>query len=501
VILAQLPETFESHGVQWSSLLPLLILVGGGMTLLVVGAVAGRLPRGFYAAATVVIGLAAFVFAWVDWHRVNTDGAMPLVGSALSLDGFSVFFMVVIISSLVLAALLADDYLRRERLDGVEPYVVMILSAVGAIVLASANDLVVVFLGLETLSIALYVLAAVHRRRLESQEASLKYFLLGSFSSAFFLYGVALVYGATGSTNMGSVGRFLADNVLLENGLLLAGLALMFVGLAFKVSAVPFHTWTPDVYQGAPTPITAFMASASKAAAFAALLRIFYLTFQTYSVDWRPIVWVVAVLTLIIGSITAVVQTDVKRMMAYSSISHAGFILVGVEAATDRGTAAALFYVLAYSFMVIGSFGVITLVGRTGDSRHDVDDYRGLGRSRPVLALTFTVLLLAQAGVPLTSGFLAKFEVIGAAVDAESYAIAIIAMVASVISAFVYLRIVVSMYLVDASAETDGEGVRIPAGAGLALLVTVAFTLFAGILPNLVVDFARDAVPVLVAGP
>ena len=329
----------------------------------------------------------------------------------------------------------------------------------------------------------------------------MKYFVLGAFSSAFLLYGIALVYGATGSTNLGEIADFLATNTLESRLLLFGGFAMLLVGLGFKVSAVPFHVWTPDVYQGAPTPVTAFMASASKAAAFASLLRVFVSTFGDYRLDWQPIIWVLAVLTLVVGSILAIVQDDVKRMMAYSSISHAGFILVGVQAANDRGTSAALFYVLSYTFMIVGTFGVATLVAGRGDENHSIEAYRGLSRRRPGLALVFALFLLAQAGVPLTTGFLSKFYVIGAAVEAHSYALAIIAMLSAVISAFLYLRVVVAMYMTDEHDAEVGPGVRIPLGAGLALAVAVAFTLGAGILPGKFVDLADRAVPVqLTAG-
>src|SRR5205823_5152026 len=252
---------------------------------------------------------------------------------------------------------------RREDLEGPEYYVLMLFSASGGMLMASANDLIVVFLGLEILSISLYTLAGWHQRRAGSQEAAIKYFVLGAFSSAFFLYGIALIYGSTGSTNLGDIAEFLRANTV-TNGLLLAGFGLLLVGLGFKVAAVPFHMWTPDVYQGSPTPVTAFMAAAAKAAGFAALLRVFVSTFGANRLDWQPIVWILAVLSLLVGSVLAVVQTDVKRMLAYSSISHAGYILVGLQAASDRGIAGSLFYVLAYTFMVIGSFGVVTLVGR-----------------------------------------------------------------------------------------------------------------------------------------
>jgi NADH-quinone oxidoreductase subunit N len=371
----------------------------------------------------------------------------------------------------------------------------MLLSAAGGVMMAMANDLVVLFLGLEVLSIALYVLAGYHLRRAESSESALKYFVLGAFSSAFLLYGIALVYGATGSTNLGAIAEFLEGNVLTEDGLLLAGFALLLVGLGFKVAAVPFHVWTPDVYQGAPTPVTAFMASASKAAGFAGILRVFVSTFDLYQDDWRPVLFVLATLTLLVGSVLAIVQDDVKRMLAYSSISHAGFVLVGVQAASDRGVSAALFYLLAYTFMVVGSFGVVTLVARRGDDDHRLETYRGLATRRPVLAFAFTVFLLAQAGVPFTSGFLAKFNVIGAAVDADSYALAILAMLAAAVSAYLYLRIVVTMYMSGEEGEEPAarERIAVPALARVSLAVALAVTVLFGLLPGPAIDWADDA--------
>jgi NADH-quinone oxidoreductase subunit N len=501
LLFAQI-QPIPTPAIEWSAISPLLVLVGGALVLLTAAALTrSRPPHGFYALFTVATAVLAMVCSALVWGRVTDParGAFSAIGGAVAIDGFTVFFTVVICASIALAALLADDYLRREGLDGPELYVLMLLSGTGGVVMAAANDLIVVFLGLETLSIALYVMAGFHLRRLESQESAIKYFVLGSFSSAFLLYGIALVYGATGSTNFTQIASFLADNLLVANGLLLAGFALLLVGLGFKVAAVPFHVWTPDVYQGAPTPVTAFMASASKAAGFAALLRVFLSTFELYRLDWRPIMWALAVLTLVVGSFLAIVQNDVKRMLAYSSISHAGFVLVGAEAASDRGIAGALFYLLAYTFMVVGSFGVATLVGRRGDADHGIDAYRGLGARRPALALAFTVFLLAQAGVPLTSGFLAKFYVIGAAVEANSYALALIAMVSAVVSAFVYLRIIVAMYMSGEEGEAADAGpvVRVPVAAGLSIGIAVAFTLVVGIVPSPVVDFARDAVPVV----
>ncbi len=515
-VLAQLgePGVLVKPSIEWIAVSPLLVLVGGALLLLTASALSTTRPlKSVYALFTLVTCGGAITASAVLWERVQDPerGEFPAFVGAITIDGFSIFFSVLIALSIALAALLADDYLRREGLEGPELYALMLLSGAGGIIMAMANDLIVIFIGLEILSIALYVMAGMHLRRRESQESAIKYFVLGAFSSAFLLYGIALTYGATGSTNLSEIAAFLSGNVLESEGLLLAGFALLLVGLGFKVAAVPFHVWTPDVYQGAPSPVTAFMASASKAAAFAALLRVFFSAFSTHSSDWRPIIWVLAVLTMVVGAVLAVVQRDVKRMLAYSSINHAGFILVAVEANTERGVAGALFYLLAYAFMVIGSFAVVTLVGRRGDAAHDIDDYKGLSAERPVLALAMTVFLLSQAGVPLTSGFFAKFYVIGAAADAGSYALAIIAMVTAVISAFLYLRIIVAMYF--GGEVFGGEGgeeadepvrprIAIPFGAGLSLAVAILFTLAVGVLPDLVADVARDAVPVLIsAGP
>jgi NADH-quinone oxidoreductase subunit N len=497
----------DTPAVAWSGLSPILVLIGGAIILLVVGALAPRRSRiGWHAAFAVAVAGGTIAAVVPLWDRVHDDGPFSVVASAVGVDGFSLFVTVVIAVAVAIAALLTDGYLRREGLEGPEPYVLMLLSAAGAVMMASANDLIVMFLGLEIMSIAVYVLAGLHLRRRRSGEAAVKYFVLGSFSSAFFLYGVALVYGATGSTNLVRISRFLAANTLSDQGLLLAGFALLLVGFGFKVAAVPFHAWTPDVYQGSPSPIVAFMASGVKAGGFAGLLRVFVAAFGTYRLDWQPVVYGIAVLSLVVGAVLAVVQTDVKRMLAYSSINHAGFILLGVQAATDQGVTAALFYLAAYTFMVAGAFGVVTVVGRRGDGRHHLDDYQGLARRQPVLALVFTIFLLAQAGVPLTSGFLAKFYVVEAAIEARSFWLALVAMVSAVIAAFLYLRIVLVMYAGagdDEVAEPAAGRPRlpVPAAAAIALVVAVAATIGIGLVPDPLTKTARDATPELVAAP
>lgn len=494
------PEPIEGPAVDWGALAPLLVLVGGALVLLLIASfVRRRSANRLYTVLTCLIGLGAIGAAIPTWLEVTDAerGPSSTLQGAVGVDGFSMFMTFFIAAAVVLAALLADDYLRREGLASVEPYALLLLSASGGLIMAHANDLIVLFLGLEVLSIAVYVLAAMHRRRVASQEAGMKYFVLGAFSSGFFLYGIALVYGGTGTTNLVRILELFSTSALTDDGLVLAGLALMLVGLGFKVSAVPFHFWTPDVYQGSPSPMVAWMASGVKLAGFAGLIRVLVLGFQAYAVDWQPLVYGIAIATLLVGSILAVVQRDVKRMMAYSSIAHVGYVLVGVQAATQQGVEGALFYLATYTFLIAGSFGVITLVGRAGDVQHDLDDYRGLGRARPGLALVLAVFLFAQAGVPLTSGFFAKFYVITAAVDAGSYGLAIVAMLAAVIAAYLYLRIVVSMYMSD--PEGTPPQVRIPFGAGLALAACVIVTVGVGFWPGSIADLARDAVPVLTA--
>ena len=391
------------------------------------------------------------------------------------------------------------------------------------------------------MSIALYVLAAFNHKRAESGEAALKYFVLGAFSSAVFVYGIALVYGATGSTNLPQMADYLSRNVVASNGVLLAGLALLLVGFGFKIAAVPFHMWSPDVYQGSPSPITGFMASVVKVGAFAALLRVFVSSFGLVRTDWQPIIWALAILSLIVGAVVALMQRDVKRMMAYSSINHAGFILLGVEAATTRGVSSALYYIFTYMFLVIGSFAVITVMARDGDTGHQISDYRGLAKRQPVLALAFAVLLLGQAGIPFTTGFLAKFGVVGASVDAHAYVLAAVAMVTAAIAAFFYLRVAVAMYspvgavgdsvegvgggapdgsespsaasvtpspsdasddvsslqtLTDApptASVTERGAVPVPTLTWVVIGVTVAFSVVFGIIPEPILNFAHQA--------
>jgi len=493
-----LAQEFIAPEVEWWHLSPIIVLISGALLLLVAGALTPTWPRNLYAAVTVLAAGVAGGLAVFQWGEVTDDGPATIISRALAFDTFALYLTITVCAATALVALVTADELRRAGKDGPEIYAMFLVAATGAVVMGAANDLIVLFLGLETLSLALYVLAASDRNREASQESGIKYFVLGGFASAFFLYGIALVYGGAQSTNIGEIILFFRNNVSLEgqDSIVLAGLALLIVGLGFKVAAVPFHVWTPDVYQGAPTNVTAFMASVGKAGAFAAMLRVLVVALPFYRDDWRPAIWVLAVLSLAVGSIVAVVQTDVKRMLAYSSISHAGFILVGVEAAghdagepiTGGGLPSVLTYLLLYSVLTVGSFAVVALVGRSNGGDTSLDAFKGLGRRRPALALALTVFLLAQAGVPLTSGFIAKWAVIQAAVEAESYAIAIIAMLAAAIAAFLYLRIMVSTWLEAGDDATEQEAV--PFASGLSVLLAAVFTIAVGVWPNWLLDAA-----------
>ncbi len=473
--------------IHYLAILPELILLGGALVLLVATAMSPKsLQRIVATATTFVVALAAFVVTFFQWHSVSVDGPSTTLAHAVVLDGFAVLATAVIALGLALSTLVAHDWVARERVGGAEFHILALAAASGAMIMTQANDLIVVFLGLEILSIGLYVLVAFDRHRASSSEAALKYFLLGGFASAIFIYGAALVYGATGSTNLTSVSYFLGKNVLTHNGVLLAGIGLLLVGFAFKIAAVPFHLWSPDVYEGAPTPVTGFMAAVVKVGAFAALLRVMVSSLGTQILVWRPIIWVLVVLSTFVGASLALVQRNVKRMLAYSSINQAGFILLGLWAGTERGVAGSLYYVMTYTPVIIASFAVVTLVGGVGDEGHSLERYRGLARRQPWLGGAFALLLLVQSGAPFTTGFFAKYSVLAAAVDAGGAPLAVLAMVAAAIAAYFYLRVVLSLYA-EGDAEADLVPVPLSSGAVIAFgaITAVLFGIWVAPLASL----------------
>jgi NADH-quinone oxidoreductase subunit N len=373
-----------------------------------------------------------------------------------------------------------------------EVYPLALFALGGMLLFPACNNLLLMFVALEVLSLPLYLLAGLaRRRRLLSQEAALKYFLLGAFASAFFLYGVALLYGYAGSVDLGDIATATAQTGK-SDGLLLVGIAMLAVGLLFKVAAVPFQAWTPDVYQGSPTPVTAMMSTCTKVAAFGALLRVFYVSFGTSGWDWRPMMWAVAVLTMVVGAVLAVTQTDVKRMLAYSAVAHTGFLLVGVIALNKNGLSGTLFYLVAYGFTTIASFAVVGLVRDSSGEATHLAQWAGLGRKSPLVAGVFAFLLLALAGIPLTSGFMAKFAVFKAATEGGATALVVVGVVASAVTAFFYARVVVLMFFQPATV--DGPTVAVPSAltAGT-IAVGVAVTAVLGVFPQPVLDLAGKA--------
>ena len=485
--------TLDGPSVPWVELIPILSLLAGTCFLLLVGSLVPTWPRRGYAWVTGISTTVAIVANAVQWNNLYYNKGDTFFADAIAIDRFSVLASITICLAVIFGALMMSAYLVRMNADGPELYALLLTSAIGALVMVAANELIVLFLGLEILSLSLYLLAASNRDREQSQESGLKYFILGGFSSAFFLYGVALIFGSTGSTKISEIGEVLSGNISIVNSdaMLLVGIGMLLVGLGFKVSAAPFHVWTPDVYEGAPTPVTAFMASAGKVAAFAALIRILSVGLEQRVDDWRPVVWALAILTVFTGSILAVVQTNVKRMLAYSSISHAGFILVGVEAAGhvgSDGVATSMNYLAIYTVLVMGSFAIVLALSGNADGETNLSDFKGLAKRRPALALAFTVLLFAQAGVPLTAGFVSKFAVIKSSVEANSYVLAISAMVAAVIGAYLYLRIAVSMWLEE--PESDSE-ISVDPAVVVVIVLSVAATLIVGFFPELLLHATR----------
>ena len=435
-----------------------------------------------------ILGLVALgVALWTAIVAYADPG--PAFQNMLLVDGYSTFFRVLVIVVGILVFLISFQYLRREGAEGGEFYALVLYSLVGQCLMVTANELIMIFLGLEISSIATYVLAGYLRDDKRANESALKYFLLGSFATAFFLYGVAWIYGLTGTTDLVEIRRVLLNpDIAPALWLVACSAALMFVGLAFKISAAPFQAWAPDVYQGAPAPATAFMSAGPKAAAFAVFLRVFLTAFEPLSPRWEPLVWVTALATMVIGNFAALTQTNLKRLLAYSSIAHAGYVLVVLAAHSRIGTAAAMFYLAAYAFMNVGAFAVISHFSRERERYLEVDDMAGLGVRQPVTAALFTVFLLSLIGVPLTGGFFGKFYIFKAALDANLVWLTILGLLNSAVAAYYYLRIIVVMYFRE-PGEAASTLPPLPSGLKAALWACTAGALVLGIFPSLVLDF------------
>ncbi|MDQ1294376.1 MAG: NADH-quinone oxidoreductase subunit [Actinomycetota bacterium] len=531
---------FSAPEVDYAAVSPMLVIFGAALLAVLVEAF---VPRRFRYAVQVPLTLLSLAgaFGAVVWYsttgdHLQTAGSMvsdPTGGGVSTLEGAVVIDSVSLFlqGTLLLLAFLSVLIMSERNLDSggsftpaasavpgspgeeqalragfcqSEIYPLLLFTVGGMLLFPAAADLLTMFIALEVLSLPLYLMCGLaRRRRLLSQEASLKYFLLGAFSSAFFLYGAALLYGYAGTVRLSGIATAITvpttDAQLGRDWLMLTGIALVAVGLLFKIGAAPFHSWTPDVYQGAPTPVTGFMAAATKVAAFGALLRVLYVAFSGARWDWEPALWGVAILTMVVGSVIAIVQTDVKRMLAYSSIAHAGFLLTGLLAVDVSGLRSVLFYLVAYGFTTIGAFALVTLVrdsgeeGQIGGEATHLSQWAGLGRRSPLLAATFTLFLLSFAGIPLTSGFSGKFAVFAAAVSHGAWVLALIGVLASLVAAFFYVRVIVLMYF---SEPTSGGTAVVAPGAAtvFAVVVAAAVTVVLGVAPSLLLDLTRDAV-------
>ena len=407
-------------------------------------------------------------------------------------DNFGLFVTWILIVVGLLTLAFSGPTIERERLPGGEYYALVLFALAGMMLMATATDLLVIFLALEVMSLAVYVLTGIRRDSPASTEAALKYFLLGAFSSAFFLYGIALTYGLAGSTHLDRIGRLIAAQAMAPTPMQLLALGLLLVGFAFKVSAVPFHMWTPDAYEGAPPAVTGFMSTGVKAAAFAAFVRVFLAAFEPLQSEWWPVLWVIAAATMIVGTVVGVAQSSVKRMLAYSSIAHGGYLLVALLAANDFGKGAVLFYLLAYAVTNLGAFGVIALLESTDRPNDQVRDYAGLWDAHPVLAGLMTMFLLSLGGFPPMAGFVAKWYVFSAAVKAGYTGLAIIGVLTSVVSVFFYLRIVVMMYMTP--TDSPARFPAVPKVAGFALVVSAILIFYLGVLPTRVLDWAAASI-------
>jgi NADH-quinone oxidoreductase subunit N len=407
-------------------------------------------------------------------------------------DNFALFINILLALVGVLTILFSADLVEREELPAGEYYALVLFGIAGMMLMAAAIDLLIVFLALEVLSISVYVLTGLRRADVTSAEAAFKYFLLGAFSSAFFLYGVAFTYAFAQTTRLDAIGVAVAAQAMNPSLIMLLGVGLLLVGFAFKISAVPFHMWTPDAYEGAPTIVTGFMSTAVKAAAFAAFARWFLSAFDPLQAEWAPILWWVAAASMVVGTVVGVAQTNVKRMLAYSSIAHAGYLLVGIIAANAEGRAGILYYLLAYAITNVGAFGLIALLGTPRRPHDRLEDFAGLWDARPLLAALMAVFLLSLGGLPPTAGFIAKWYIFTAAVREGYYGLAIIGVLTSVVSVFFYLRIVVMMYMSEPATIQPRPILSAPATAGLVIATIAVFYL--GILPTAVIDLAIDSI-------
>ncbi len=472
------------------------------------GAFSAVVPAGCVTAAAIAAMMAEAFRTRGERMPIAPLGVVGLVGAAVSslllwdqnaasfgvlvADNFALFITWVLIVVGLLSLAISSPAVDRERLPQGEYYALLLFATAGMMLMATASDLLVIFIALETMSLAVYVLTGIRRDSPLAVEGAFKYFLLGAFASAFFLYGIAFIYGIAGTTRLDRIGTVMAAQALSPTPMQFMGIALLLVGFAFKVSAVPFHMWTPDAYEGAPPAVTGFMSTGVKAAAFAAFVRVFLAAFEPLQSGWGPLVWVLAAVTMIGGTVVGVAQTSVKRLLAYSSIAHGGYLLVAMLAGNEIGKSAILFYLLVYAFTNVGAFGVVAMMAAPDRANDRIADYAGLWHTRPRLAGLMTIFLLSLGGFPPLGGFIAKWYVFSAAISAGEVWLAIIGVLTSVVSVFFYLRIVVMMYMTPETGEAQVP--EVPRVAGAALAVSATAVLYLGVLPARVMEWAARSI-------
>ena len=484
---------FTSQADFMWALLPEIVLSTWAMAVLLAGVWRGEeTPSSGDGAAALrwlaLAGLAAAAVmnAWL--YQVTVLGEPGII----TVDRFRLFANWVLLLGAAFTILISLPYVVRQRLQAGEFYTLVLLATVGMMVMAGTRNLIVLFLALETMSVAAYVLTGFNRRDRKSAEAGLKYFILGAFSSVFLLYGIALVWGATGSVTLPQIAETIEAGAGFS-GLLLSGMGLLTIGFAFKIGAVPFHMWTPDVYEGAPTPSTAFMAAAVKTASFVAFVRVFLEGFWNLYTSWYVVVWWLAALTIVVANLIALSQQNVKRMLAYSSVAHGGYLLVGLAAANEVSTAAILFYLFVYSVTNVAAFGIVMIVGEHGEDRLDVDDYAGFGWAEPVFGVLFTILLLSLAGFPGTGGFMAKIYLLQGAVGSQLWTLAVLLALGTVVSYYYYLRVAWYMWMKPSAAGDASVGAGVPLPMRAALLGAAGLILYLGVFPSGLLDSALVA--------
>ena len=483
--------------IDYIRILPELVLTVFGVGVMLIDPfLAPKTSRKGLGLFSLVGALAAVAAGFYQMTCIASDPHFgdPAWFGMVRIDSFSIFFHILIPTISALCILASIEYLDNQNIRSGEYYGLILFGTVGMVLMSSAIELVLIFIALEISSISTYILAGYRQRTASSTESAIKYFLLGSFATAFFLYGVAMIFGATGSTSIPKIATALkADNL---GSLVYAAVALMVIGLGFKVAAAPFHIWTPDVYEGAPAPVVALMSTGPKAAAFAVLLRVL---FSTAAPGWFWLIWVSAAVSMTLGNFGALLQNNVKRMLAYSSIAHAGYLLVAFAANDDLGRTAAIFYTAAYAVMNIGAFAVVSHLAGAGERYTSIDDYAGLGRRSPLLAFTLTIFMLSLIGIPLTGGFFAKYYVFSAALKSNLVWLSIIGLVNSAVAAYYYLRLIVVMYMREQTVET--EPVRITPAMGFALVLAAIATIYLGVAPNNVVEYAAQGAQNLMPAP